>query len=193
MNRILLVLSFVFLVFSARSQNLKPELKALFKKYDTVMVVNGILNLDDFNTSFGILKKDRYVYDEPLNCVRFLKEDRIKYVLKKISVQIDKLNKVQWMKFIRQIREWCIIYNILVYPFEDNEQLIFDEVIYKIDSSNHLFEKYLKNSNQSWESLSSNQSNSVYYDLMNYLLSLNEKDKANYFSKYFHECSIILK
>lgn len=194
MKKITLFITFISVfVIHLHAQKINEELNSLLKIYDTTVVLNASLNINSFSNTLGQLKNDSLIYDNAINSIFLSNKNRTINLLNKIKKSIREFNSKQQDLFIYKIREWCEVYSILIYPFRTNDKITFEEIIYNVEKSRNIFMKYLDNKNQTWESLSTYQSNSIYYDFMNLILGMDQKQQVIYYSKFFQKYSELLK
>jgi hypothetical protein len=110
------------------------------------------------------------------------RDSYIKLIDKKLSLIKEKKH------VFKQIKNWCFISKTLDYPLIFNDSIDdtdrFGEIIYELKETNHLFNKYLSNENQNWESLDGCQSSDIYFDTVSYINSLSPNNQLEILAKY---------
>lgn len=103
----------------------------------------------------------------------------------------NKLNKfaLKDKLFENKINKWCSIYNIFNFELTLERFVVFDKIIYEIELTNPLFNKYLNNDRQDWSSLSSLDSYNIFYDTISFLSLQDEQVQINFFIEYFKALS----
>lgn len=95
----------------------------------------------------------------------------------------------------KDIIRWCEIdLHLNKIPIKADDGVTFEEIIYNIDSTRIIIGSYLKNEQQYYGSLSFKESCSLYYDIINYLMTLSKNDydvfMANYFKYYLNHSNL---
>lgn len=134
------------------------------------------LSFDEFDSESYSQKI--YIFQKEAEIIKF-----IDYLNKK-TINYDKR---EIYHIINHIEIWCQLSESLQLPYIfDIENLSeFHEIIANIPETKHLIDRYLSVEGQYWGSLSSSQTTEVYYDVMQYLIKLDAKNKLKFLKDYF--------
>jgi hypothetical protein len=162
------------------------ELSFIFKKFDTVSVVNCIIWDNDFKP-LHLQSKIAHRIDSSLNTVMFdsLPERELGNIIKTADNYIKGLSANKRNDILKKIIYWCNAEKFLTDLAYFDVNFSFREIIFYLPRTKKLFSKYINDpALQDWDSLSSFQSNSLFYDVLNYIITLSEFDQLEFYRKY---------
>jgi hypothetical protein len=167
----------------------EPEIKnlsSIIKEFDTLSVLNSIIWLKDFKSLTPKLKIDEKI-DPSLNTIMFdsLSQSEISSAIKITDKYIKTLNAGQRNGVLKKITYWCMGEKILSDLAYFDGNFSFREVIFYLPQTKRLIARYIADPElQDWNSLSSFQTNSLLYDVLNYVTALSEIDQLEFYKKY---------
>lgn len=99
---------------------------------------------------------------------------------------LNKLPADKRAKLLTQLSKWCkedvLLSSIANYLYAFND---FTQVIAETPATKHLLNKYLKAPGQYWGSLDASQACELYYDMVNYVFTLNREQRLAFYKSYF--------
>ncbi|HMR81717.1 MAG TPA: hypothetical protein PKE30_01245 [Niabella sp.] len=160
------------------------ELQNLLSDYDTSNVLISYFFL--LNSKERILRSDNKLYSfcDPLDSS--VMQNKTLYILKIDSIFAMNQNK----NGVRALVKWCenevFLNALLKSPLNSKGKVYFEELMDELPKTKEILKKYLKKQNQYWGSLDVEQSCNLYYDILLYLQSLDEKQRLMFFRSYLN-------
>lgn len=175
-------------------ENIDPTIKNLFMNYG--------------NKVFEAIYCDTLLYDLLISCENFaekekkislkietqdffnyineMSHDRVDLVLIDISNELSMLkDNVRREKYLF-IHYWCEASEVIYKPFTFLKNLnTFADILYEVELTKPLLDKYITDAGQSPSSLSSNQVNALYYETLSYIAKLDPQKQFDFFIEYF--------
>ncbi len=89
------------------------------------------------------------------------------------------------MTIVARLSQWCRVKSVLdATPEICSSDFYFEELVYTIPQSKHLFNKYLTSEDQYWGSLSVEDSFDLYYRVIEHFSRAEPKERADFIARY---------
>jgi hypothetical protein len=152
----------------------KDDLDKLIAKYGNKPLI-GLFCIDSSYAGHVSLKKVWYCnLDSSFNVVQ-------------TKEYLGKMQTVDREQLMTKLGQWLRNDVLLSSVLDDNlkQGVYFEQLVSEIAQTRPLLKQYLTDPKQYWGSLDANQACKLYYDVLNYLLTLDESRKLVFFKEYF--------
>ena len=158
------------------SENGERAIASLFFIESTKRILVESISIDPENM----------LWDDFENKIHYLETDKLNELKIHLINYLKEREKTESKAITDSIYIWCKFDHDLDIAFQyfDAESVELAEVLYNINETKHLVEKYIKEDGQYWGSLSSYETLELYYELRKYVISLEHTKKFYFVIKY---------